>query len=66
MERTRFDPFSDGWEFFRSFMSCGMGGRRFYTRKEQIEHLEKMKQRLQQEISGIEERIGDLKKQETK
>jgi hypothetical protein len=64
MERTCFDPFSEGWDLFRSFMSCGLGGRRFYTRKERIEQLEKMKQRLQQEISGIEERIQDLKKQE--
>ncbi len=63
MERTVFD---EGWDLFRSFMCCGTGGRRFYTRKEQIEQLEKIKQRLQQELAGIEERIQDLKREQAK
>jgi hypothetical protein len=64
MHRTRFDPFCNGWDFFRSFMDCsGWGGRRFYTRQERVEHLERLKRRLQQEIAGIDERIQDLKRQ---
>jgi len=48
-------------------MFCTSGyGRRFYTRKEKIEELERLKKRLQQEISGIDELIEDLKKQEAK
>lgn len=65
MCRSTFDPFSDGWELFRRFMMCGAwGGRRFYTRKEQIEELERLKKRLEQEVAGIQERIDDLKKRD--
>ena len=64
MNRTSFDPFYQGWELFNRFLCCGIGGRRFYTRKERIEQLEKMKQQLQQELSGIQELIEDLKKKE--
>ena len=66
MNRTSFDPFYQSWELFSRFLCCGFGGRRFYTRKEQIEQLEKMKQQLQEELSGIQERIEDLKKQEAR
>ena len=61
MDRT-FNPFLDSLEFFRSFMSCGSTGRRFYTRQERIEQLEKTKSQLQQELAGIEELIADLRK----
>jgi len=40
--------------------------RRYYTRKERIEQLENLKQRLEREIAGIQERIDDLKKQEAR
>lgn len=63
MERPLFD---EGWELFRSFLCCASGGRRFYTRKERIEQLEKIKQRLHQELLGIEELLHDLKRQEAK
>lgn len=67
MYRTCFDPFSECWEMFRSFVFCAPWcGRRFYTRKEKIEELERLKKRLQQEISGINELIEDLRKQEAK
>ncbi len=67
MYRTGFDPFSECWGFFRSFMCCGpWGGRRYYTRKERIEQLEALKERLKKEISGIDEMIQDLKHQEAK
>jgi len=46
-------------------MTCG-SGRRFYTRKEKIEELEKIKKRLREEIAGIEEMIEDLKSREAK
>ena len=61
-----FNPFAEGWELFSRFMCCGMPGRRYYTRRERIEHLEKMKERLQKELAGIEEAIEDLKKSESK
>ena len=64
MFRASFDPFCSGWETFRSFMDCaGWSSRRFYTRKERIEELEKIKKRMLQEIAGIDELIEDLKKQ---
>ena len=66
MNRTSFDPVSQGWELIRDFMCCGFGGRRYYTRKERIEQLEKIKQHLQEELSGIQELIEDLKKQEAR
>lgn len=67
MYRTSFDPFSECWEIFRSFMCCTpWSSRRFYTRKEKIEKLESLKKRLQQEISGIDELIEDLRKHEAK
>ena len=65
MYRTTYDPFCGLLNVFRSFMFCG-GGRRFYTRKERIEELEQLKERLQQDLSGLEELIGDLKKQEAR
>ena len=64
MYRTAYDPFCGMWNLFRSFMCCG--GRRFYTRKERIEELQQLKERLQHDLSGIEELIEDLKKQEAK
>lgn len=67
MYRSTFDPFCEGWEFFRSFMMCSpWSHRRYYTRKERIEQLENLKQRLEREIAGIQERIDDLKKQEAR
>jgi len=67
MYRTDFDPFSDCFRFFSSFMCGGPWSRRqFYTRKEQIESLEKLKKRLQDEIAGIDERIEDLRSREAK
>ncbi|HYK90564.1 MAG TPA: hypothetical protein VE398_17455 [Acidobacteriota bacterium] len=67
MYRTTFDAFCQVWDVFRMFMSsCGLGGRRFYTRTERIEHLEKLKERLQKEIAGIDEMIQDLKAQQAK
>ncbi len=65
MYGTCFDPFSECWRFFSTFMTCG-SGRRFYTRKERIEELEKIKKRLREEIAGIEEMIEDLKSREAK
>jgi hypothetical protein len=65
MYRTAYDPFCGFLNLFRGFMCCA-GGRRFYTRKERIEELEQLKERLQQDLSGVEELIGDLKKQEAK
>jgi len=61
MYRTCFDPF----EMFRGFWCGPWGGRRYYTRKERIEHLESVKRRLQQEIDGIDELIRDLKTEQT-
>jgi len=61
MYRTDFNPFSVCWNVFSSF-TCGgpWSGRCFYTRKERIEALEKLKKRLQNEITAIEEMIEDL------
>jgi hypothetical protein len=67
MYRSTFDPFCDGWELFRRFMSCGAWvARRFYTRKEQLEQLERLKKKVEQELEGIRERIDDLKKQDAR
>jgi hypothetical protein len=67
MYRTRFDPFCSGWDFVRGFMDCaGWGGRRFYTRQERIDQLERLKKRMQQEISGIEERIQELRREQAR
>ena len=61
MYRSDFDPVSECWKFFSSFMCPG---RRFYTRKEQIEELERTKKRLAAEIAGIDELIEELKSRE--
>ncbi len=67
MYRTNFDPCCGAWQFFRAFMdSAPWGGRRYYTRKEHIEQLEKLKGRLEKEIAGIEELIRDLKEKDAK
>ena len=64
MNRYFFDPFSECWGLFSTLMGYGpQCGRRFYTRKEKIEQLEKLKERLQKEVLGIEERIQELKAQ---
>jgi hypothetical protein len=39
-------------------------GRRFYTRREKIEYLKRLKEKLERELQGIEERIRDLEAQE--
>ena len=62
-----FHPFSECWEFFSSFACWGpWSGRSFYARKERIEALEKLKKRLQAEITAIDEMIQDLKSREAK
>lgn len=67
MTRTTWDPISECWNLFRRFSSFGCcGGRRYYTRKERIEELEKLKTELQREITGIDETIQDLKDREAK
>ena len=67
MYRTDFNPFSERWEFFSSFACWGpWSGRHFYTRKERIEALEKLKKQLQDEITAIDEMIADLKSHEPK
>jgi len=44
------------------FMSCGMtSGRRFYGRRAEIEALEAVKKRLEDEIADIDDRIDELK-----
>ena len=54
MYRTDFNPFSECFRFFSSFACCGpWSGRRFYTRKERIEALEKLKKQLQDEINAV-------------
>ena len=67
MYRTDYNPFSECWNFFSSF-TCGgpWSSRCFYTRKERIEALEKLKTRLQAEITAIDEMIEDLKSREAK
>jgi hypothetical protein len=62
MYRTDFNPFSECLRLFASFTCCdAWSGRSFYTRKERIDALEKLKKRLQDEIAGIDETIADLK-----
>ena len=53
MYQADFNPFSECFKFFSSF-ACGgpWRGRRFYTRKERIEALEKLKKRVQAEITA--------------
>ena len=64
MYGTAFDPFSECFRFFSSFMHCeDWPGRRFYTRKEKIERLEAIRKRLQDEIAGIDEMIADLRRE---
>ena len=49
------------------FMSCGVStGRRFYGRRAEMEELEKLKKRLQDEIADIDDRIEELKGREAK
>ncbi|MDY6966514.1 MAG: hypothetical protein SVM80_11215 [Halobacteriota archaeon] len=40
---------------------CGRGQRRFLTREEKIEMLEKYKKELEKEILGVEDRIKEVK-----
>lgn len=62
MYGTNFDPFSECFRFFSDFMRCGAWcGRQFYTRKEKIERLERIKKHLQEEIAGIDEMIEELR-----
>ena len=44
-------------------MCHGYGGRRFLTREEKIEWLEEYKSNLENELTGVTERIQELKKQ---
>lgn len=41
---------------------CGCGGRRFLSRKEQIEMLEEYRESLKSELEGIEEALKELQK----
>jgi hypothetical protein len=41
----------------------GFGGRRFLTKEEKIEWLEEYKGSLEKELSGVTERIQELKTQ---
>jgi hypothetical protein len=41
---------------------CGYGGRRFLTKQERIEWLEEYKSNLQKELTGVSERIQELKR----
>jgi len=67
MYRSDFDPFSECFRFFSSFMCGGpWSHRQFYTHKERIARLEELKKRLQDEIAGIDEMIEDLRSRETK
>lgn len=59
MYNTPFDP-SWWWRCFAGSASCG--GRRFYTKAEKVEELQKLKKRLEKEMAGIDELIADLKK----
>jgi hypothetical protein len=67
MYRTDFNPFAECFKFFSGFACCGpWSDRHFYTRKERIEALEKLKKQLQNEITAIDEMIEDLKSREAK
>ena len=67
MCRTEFDPFSECWKFFSSFACWSpWSGRYFYTRRERIDALEKLKKRLQDEITAIDEMLDDLKRAQAK
>ena len=41
---------------------CGCGGRRFLSRKEQIEMLEEYRESLKSELEGVEEELNGLKR----
>ena len=48
-------------------MSCGVSaGQRLYTRKGEIEELERLKKRFHEEISEIDKRIEELRSSEDK
>jgi len=60
-------PFGMGFGFYFDFENlCEpfFWCRRFYTRQERIEYLKKIKEKLERELRGIEERIRDLEAQE--
>ncbi|MCS6861081.1 MAG: hypothetical protein NZT92_12260 [Abditibacteriales bacterium] len=64
----RFSPFVMGFGMyfdFDDFCEPFFGRRRFYTRQERIEHLKRIKEKLERELRGIEERIRDLEAQES-
>jgi len=44
-------------------MCYGFGGRRFLTKEEKVEWLEEYKSNLEKELTGVTERIQELKKQ---
>jgi hypothetical protein len=44
-------------------MCYGFGGRRFLTKEEKIEWLEEYKGSLEKELTGVTERIQELKTQ---
>jgi len=67
MCRTEFNPFSACWKFFSCFACWSpWSGQHFYTRKERTDELERLKKRLQDEITAIEEMIDDLRRAQAK
>lgn len=59
-----FFPFGFGFYLDWSEIEPWLWGRRFYTRREKIEYLKRIKEKLERELQGIEERIRDLEAQE--
>jgi predicted ribosome quality control (RQC) complex YloA/Tae2 family protein len=58
-------PFGFGFYVdWRDIEDLWLFGRRFYTRREKIEYLKRLKEKLERELQGIEERIRDLEAQE--
>ena len=45
-------------------MCYGFGGRKFLTKEEKVEWLEEYKSSLEKELTGVTERIQELKKQD--
>jgi hypothetical protein len=45
----------------RAFHSCCHHGRRFFTKEERIQQLEKYREQLQKELQGVEEHLKEQK-----
>ena len=48
-------------ENVQCYCGCWQHGRRFFTKKERIEQLEKYKEQLQKELKGIDEYLKEQK-----